>query len=65
MLQERAHLAHPGVHWRPPRKVDAVVHEVLDAVVLDGLEQPAGSTGECAPQRAGQAREEPRHKGTV
>lgn len=40
-----AHLAHPGVHWRPPRKVDAVVHQVLDAVILDGLEQPAGEHG--------------------
>lgn len=36
-----AHLAHSGVHRRPPREVDPVVHEVLDAVTFDRLEQQA------------------------
>lgn len=39
--QGLAHLAHSGVHRRAARKVDAVVHEVLDAVVLDGLQRQA------------------------
>lgn len=37
-----AYLTHSGVHWRPPREVDPVVHEVLDAVTLDRLEEQAG-----------------------
>lgn len=49
--KSEAHLAYSGVHWRPPRKVDAVVHEVLDAVVLDGLKQPGGRAWVSASQR--------------
>jgi hypothetical protein len=33
------HLPYFGVYWRPPGKVDAMEHEVLDAVVFDGLKQ--------------------------
>lgn len=61
-----AHLAHFAVHWRPPREVDPVVHEVLDAVAFDHLQEQArcSNTGMRASpgQTAGQAEQQCEHR---